>query len=68
MALATRDIGDEAARWLLDTGWNGHHVRAVQDPAEITAKDVARAFSEVLGREVRYVQVSEDDARQALRG
>jgi uncharacterized protein YbjT (DUF2867 family) len=66
--VATRDIGDVAARWLLDTGWSGHHVRAVQGPADITPRDVARAFSGVLGREVRYVQVSEEDARQALRG
>lgn len=65
--VATRDIGDVAARWLLDAGWSGHHVRAVQGPADATPSDVARAFGRVLGREVRYVQVTEDDARQALR-
>lgn len=66
--VATRDIGDEAARWLLDEGWSGHHVRAVQGPADITPDDVAAAFSAVLGREVRYVQVPEEGAREALRG
>jgi uncharacterized protein YbjT (DUF2867 family) len=65
--VATRDIGDVAARWLLDTGWSGHHVRGVQGAADLTPSDVAAAFSAVLGREVRYVQVSEEDARQALR-
>jgi uncharacterized protein YbjT (DUF2867 family) len=66
--VATRDIGDVAARWLLDAGWSGHHVAGVHGPADLTPADVARAFSAVLGREVRYVQVSEEDARQALRG
>lgn len=66
--VATRDIGDAAARWLLDERWSGHQVRGVQGPADITPDEAARAFSAVLGRQVRYVQVSEDDARQALRG
>lgn len=66
--VATRDIGDVAARWLLDGSWSGHHVAGVHGPADLTPADVARAFSAVLGREVRYVQVSEEDARQALRG
>lgn len=65
--VATRDIGDVAARWLLDPSWTGHHVHAVQGAADLTPLEVAQAVGVALGREVRYVQVSEDDARQALR-
>lgn len=66
--VATRDIGDAAARWLLDAGWTGHHVRGVQGPADVSPAEAADAIGRAIGRDVRYVQVSREDARQALLG
>jgi uncharacterized protein YbjT (DUF2867 family) len=66
--VATHDIGDVAARWLLDASWAGHHVRGVHGPADVTPAQAAEAIGRATGREVRYVQVSEEDARQALLG
>lgn len=66
--VATRDIGDAAARWLLDAAWTGHHVHGVHGPADVTPAQAADAIGRAIGREVRYVQVSQEDARQALLG
>jgi hypothetical protein len=30
--VATRDVGDVAARWLLDRSWSGHQVRGCTAP------------------------------------
>lgn len=64
--IATRDIGDEAARWLLDASWSGHHVRPLHGPADLTFAEAAAAIGAGLGREVRYVQVPPEAVRQAL--
>lgn len=64
--VATRDIGDVAARWLLDAGWSGHQVIGVHGPADLTLDEAATAIGAALGREVRYVGVSQEDARQGL--
>ena len=64
--VATRDVGDVAARWLLDETWRGHHVVGVHGPADISYADRARTLTEVLGQRVTYVQVPDTALRQAL--
>jgi uncharacterized protein YbjT (DUF2867 family) len=66
--VATRDIGDAAARWLLDGGGTGHHVRGVQGAADLTFAEAAAAIGAGVGREVRYVQVPAAAAKEALMG
>ena len=48
--VGTVDIGREVARLLID-GWNGKKI--VELGTRVTADDVARAFSQVLGRSVQ---------------
>jgi uncharacterized protein YbjT (DUF2867 family) len=55
--VATRDLGDIAARWLLDTSWTGHQVRGVHGPADVTALEQAEVLSRTLGRPIRYQQI-----------
>lgn len=66
--VATRDIGDVAARVLLDRSWSGHVVRGVHGAADVTPAEVAATFSEVLGRPVRYVRVPDEGMQGALLG
>lgn len=55
--VATRDIGDVAARWLLDTGWSGHQTAGIHGPRDLTMAEVAEVAGQALGRPVRYVAV-----------
>lgn len=55
--VATRDIGAVAARWLLDDDWTGAHVVGIHGPEDITLAEVTRILSDVLDRDVRFVQV-----------
>lgn len=55
--VATRDIGDVAARWLLDQGWSGHQVAGIHGPRDLAMPELAALAGEALGRPVRYVPV-----------
>lgn len=57
---ATRDIAAVAARLLLDTRWTGSGHAAVLGPEDLSFNDMAAIISEVLGRPVRYQQISFD--------
>lgn len=55
---ATRDIAEVAARTLLDPSWKGHGHLAVLGPEDLSPDEMARTMSEVLGKPVRYEQLS----------
>jgi uncharacterized protein YbjT (DUF2867 family) len=57
---ATRDIGAIASRLLLDTSWTGSGHAAVLGPEDLSFNDMAAIISEVLGKAVRYQQISFD--------
>jgi uncharacterized protein YbjT (DUF2867 family) len=59
--VATADIAAAAVRLLLDRSWTGTGEVPVLGPEDLTAADRARIVSEVLGRPVRYEQVSLED-------
>ena len=61
--VATRDIADVAARWLLDGTWTGHRVVAVSGPKDLRFADVISALSSALGRNVSHKRASFDDVR-----
>lgn len=65
---ATRDIAAAAAGLLLDRSWTGTGEVPVLGPEDLSANDMARIMSEVLGRPVRYAWQSLDDFRAALAG
>lgn len=56
--VATRDIAAAAARLLLDRSWTGVDSVPVLGPEDLSANDMARILSEVLGRPVRYERES----------
>lgn len=53
-AAATHDIATVAARLLLDRSWTGTGSVPVLGPEDLSANDMARIMSEVLGRPIRY--------------
>jgi uncharacterized protein YbjT (DUF2867 family) len=62
-----RDIAATAARLLAcDEHWNGIH--ELTGPAAVSYDEVALSFSKALGRPVRYVRVSFDQARDNMIG
>ncbi|MFJ7249761.1 NAD(P)H-binding protein [Kitasatospora sp. NPDC098652] len=65
---ATRDIAAAAADLLLDRSWTGTGEVPVLGPEDLSANDMARVMSEVLGRPVRYERQSLDDFRASLAG
>ena len=57
-ACATRDIAATAARLLLDPSWHGQAHVAVLGPEDLSFNDMAAIMSEVLGKPVRFQQIS----------
>ncbi|NMO15030.1 NmrA family NAD(P)-binding protein [Pyxidicoccus fallax] len=66
--VAVADIAAKAAEVLLDAGWKGHRYVGVHGPADVTYAELEATFSEALGRPIRYVQVSLEDARKGMVG
>ncbi|GLV61023.1 NmrA family transcriptional regulator [Dictyobacter sp. S3.2.2.5] len=63
---ATRDIATVAARLLLDHTWSGVASCPVLGPEDLSYNDMARIMSEVLGRPVRYQQISDEALKATL--
>ncbi|WP_333753526.1 NmrA family NAD(P)-binding protein [Streptomyces sp. IBSBF 2394] len=55
--VATRDIGDTAARLLLDRSWTGFAEVPLLGPENLSGNDMAAVITDVLGIPVRYVQI-----------
>lgn len=64
--ISTDDIGDVAARYLLDDSWAGQWSRNLMGPENITLTQAARVLSERLHKPVAYRQNSLDAAGQEL--
>ena len=62
-----RDIGEVAAKVLAEEGHEGK-VYTLTGPAAISFYDVAETLSEVLGKEVRYVDIPLEKAKEAMLG
>ncbi|MEV0977741.1 NAD(P)H-binding protein [Streptomyces sp. NPDC049915] len=63
---ATRDIAEAAAGLLLDRSWTGTGEVPVLGPEDLSADDMARVMSEVLGRPIRYERQSLEEVRAGL--
>jgi uncharacterized protein YbjT (DUF2867 family) len=55
---ATRDIAAVAAKLLLDPSWSGQGSVPVLGPEDLSFNDMAQIMSEVLGKRVRFQQIS----------
>ncbi len=64
--VATRDVGDVAARWLLDRTWRGHQVRGVHGAADLSTQDQADILGGVLGKPIQYRQIPLEALRETL--
>ncbi len=56
--VATKDVGAMGARFLLDRTWTGQGGCAVLGPEDLSFNDMAAIMSDVLGKQVRFQQVS----------
>jgi uncharacterized protein YbjT (DUF2867 family) len=62
-----RDIGEVAAKVLTEGGHEGK-TYTLTGPAAISFYDVAEALGEVLGKEVTYVPIPQEKAKEAMLG
>ena len=65
---ASSDVAQVAARLLLDHSWTGVASLPVLGPEDLSYNAMARVLSEVLGRPVRFEQISNDAFKARLMG
>lgn len=63
---ATRDIAAVGAELLLDDSWSGQEGVPVLGPEDLSPNDMAQIMSEVLGRPIRFQQVSDETYKATL--
>jgi uncharacterized protein YbjT (DUF2867 family) len=66
--ISTRDIGDVAAQLLLKSNWSGHQTRGLHGPADLTFADATKILSESIGKPIKYIQITPDQAYQTFLG
>lgn len=64
--ISTDDIGDEAAKYLLDDRWAGQWTRNLMEPENLTLPETTAIVSRVLNRSIEYVQVTVESIQQQL--
>lgn len=65
--LHTRDIGAAAADALLKLDFNGNQNRELQGPRDLDYNEAASIIGKAIGKpELKYVQIPDDQARQAM--
>jgi uncharacterized protein YbjT (DUF2867 family) len=63
---ATRDIAAAASRLLLDPTWSGNGHVAVLGPEDLSFNEMAQILTDVLGKPVRYQQITIDALKERL--
>ena len=66
--VATADIADKAAAWLLDRNWSGHHRVGVHGPRDLSAEEAVAIISSELGKPVKFIEVAPEQARGVVSG
>jgi uncharacterized protein YbjT (DUF2867 family) len=66
--IATQDIGGVAAELLLKTGWSGQSIRRLHGPEDLSFTHAAKILSDSIGKLVKHVQITPDQAYQAFLG
>jgi uncharacterized protein YbjT (DUF2867 family) len=64
--ISTDDIGDEAAKYLLDDRWAGQWNRNLMGAENLTPLETAAILSKVLDRPIEYVRVTIESIQQQL--
>lgn len=65
--ISTDDIGDVAARYLLDETWAGHWKLNLMGPENITLKGVAAQLTTLTNKPIEYVRQSFDELKAQLK-
>jgi uncharacterized protein YbjT (DUF2867 family) len=67
--VATEDIAFEAARQLIEGKYGGHAVRYLLGPRDLTMSEATGILGKAIGiPDLKYVQVTEEEARKAMAG
>ncbi len=66
--IATRDIAEVAARYLLDRSWRGKRIQGLHGPADVRFDEAAAILSEALERPIRHITITPEQAREAFLG
>ena len=64
--VATRDIAASGVKLLLDRSWTGQGGLAVLGPEDLSCNDMAATMTDVLGKPIRFQQVSAEAAKAQL--
>jgi uncharacterized protein YbjT (DUF2867 family) len=64
--ISTDDIGDKAARYLLDDRWAGQWTQNLMGSENLTLPEATTILSRVLNRSIQYVQVTVESIQQQL--
>jgi uncharacterized protein YbjT (DUF2867 family) len=64
--ISTDDIGDEAAKYLLDGRWAGQWTRNLMGAENLTPLETTAILSKVLDRPIEYVRVTIESIQQQL--
>lgn len=62
--ISTDDIGDEAAKYLLDDSWAGKWTHNLMGPENLTPLQTTAILSQVLSRPIEYVQLTIESIQQ----
>lgn len=62
--VAPRDIAEVAALTLLNTSWDGHRIKAVHGPTDLTWAQVAEILTDEVGHHVHVERISDDLMRK----
>jgi uncharacterized protein YbjT (DUF2867 family) len=65
---ATRDIAAVASRLLTESSWSGVNSIPILGPEDLSFNDMVRTISEVLGKPVRYQEMSMSDLKAMMIG
>ncbi|HEY7527855.1 MAG TPA: NAD(P)H-binding protein [Candidatus Deferrimicrobiaceae bacterium] len=67
--IATKDIGEAAARLLREGTFTGHTIRYLLGPRDLTMSEATRVLGEAIGKPgLKYVEFPEEETRKAMTG
>ena len=64
--IATSDIGDVAATYLLGSQWEGQKVHELQGPRDLTPSESAELIGEGIEKPIELVEITIDQAKQGM--
>jgi uncharacterized protein YbjT (DUF2867 family) len=64
--ISTDDIGDEAAKYLLDETWAGQWTRNLMGPQNLTPVEITALLSRMLDYPINYVQITIESIQHQL--